>query len=95
MTESNPSVTRRALETTDGTFWCVSKLAQLDLATREAMANDFLEAIRRAVKVALWGLAPIFGSAPLLALCVEVMAEDYAPAGPQTPRPGYDEEDAE
>ncbi|QIJ75076.1 hypothetical protein GU700_11030 [Methylobacterium sp. NI91] len=73
-----PMAARAFLELPDGTHKARQQFTDTDTIQATAV-------IRRDLKRAVHGLAPLFGEDFILALCAEVMSEDYDPEGYQTP----------
>lgn len=81
---------RMFLETDDGRFVSVSHLQNAD---DPDLILQTIGPIKRAIKYAINGLAPICGRDRLIAWVDEIIAEDFDADGPQTLTPHeYDEQ---
>ena len=87
------AIYRHYLETSDGVIRPMLSLTKMSEAERDALIDSAREVMKREIKSAIWGLAPIFGKDQVLALVMQVMAEDFDPDGPQTPLPGDEDEE--
>lgn len=73
---------RAMLEDDHGTFHSSDDLREGNL--EPDVVEGIALGIKRDIKDAIGGLAPIYGKAQILAMVMDVMGEDDRPGGPQT-----------